>query len=110
MEVQTGTKSPLFCSFTDMDHVVQSANATIEKIMAKNEVHAALPPPPALLLLTEKPEQHAKKEKIVARMMHAWIAITSEGMAKLLLLSQSPLDCAQARRRESGLHVFCVLS
>jgi hypothetical protein len=43
----------------------------MQKIIAKQLLHAALFPPRPLVSLMENPEQHAKNEKIVARMMVA---------------------------------------
>jgi len=89
-----------------MGQVDQRENATIVKIMAKNEVTAAVLPPPAFDLLTENPEQHAKKEKMVARMMEAWMPIDCEGMTKAPSSLQRLLFIAQVYNGEPVEHVL----
>jgi len=82
----------------------------MEKIMAMKDVQAAVPPPFILDLLTENPEQQAKKEKMVARMMHAWMPMLSEGMMNLWFSSQSPLESAHGKRGESMEQVLSLFS
>lgn len=65
------------------------------KTIAKNEVHAAVLPPLALDLLTENPEQQAKNENMVARIIHAWMPIDWEGMTNAPSSLQRPLLTAQ---------------